>query len=122
MIYFVESISILINRWCGTTFELQTVFLGVGGVAALCLGATQSAGRAMVGLFSPPEKAGEFFGLWGLAGKLAAIAGILSLGVLQMRFGLKTSILLTSIFFLISFGIVFFVNEKRGRATAGQDH
>jgi UMF1 family MFS transporter len=121
MIYYVEAIRSLINGWCGTSFEVQTVFLGVGAMAALCLGATQSAGRALVGLFSPPEKAGEFFGLWGLSGKLAAIAGILSLGILQMRFGLKTSILLTSILFVISLGIVLFVNEQRGRKTAGQE-
>jgi UMF1 family MFS transporter len=120
MIYYVEAIQTGINRWCGTSFEVETVFLFVGAAAALCLGATQSAGRALVGLFSPTEKAGEFFGLWGLSGKLAAIAGILSLGILQMHFGLKTSILLTSILFVISLGIVLFVDEKRGRKVAGQ--
>jgi MFS transporter, UMF1 family len=120
MIYGVDAIAGLVNRWCGTTFEVQTVFLVIGAVAALCMGATQSAGRALVGLFSPPAKAGEFFGLWGLSGKLAAITGILSLGLLQVRFGLKTSILLTSILFVLSLAAAFFVNEKRGRLAAEQ--
>jgi UMF1 family MFS transporter len=118
MIYGVDAITGQLNRWWGASLEMQTVFLGVGAAAALCLGATQSAGRALVGLFSPPDKAGEFFGLWGLAGKLAAIVGILSLGLLQMRYGLKTSILLTSILFILSLISVCFVNEKRGRQTA----
>src|SRR3990167_4033756 len=43
----------------------------VGGA----LGSSQSAGRALVGQFSPPARAAEFFGLWGLAGKLAAVIG-----------------------------------------------
>lgn len=119
MIYSVDAIAGQINHWLGASLEVQTVFLGIGAVAAICMGATQSAGRALVGLFSPPEKAGEFFGLWGLSGKLAAIAGILSLGLLQVRFGLKTSILLTSILFILSLAAVGFVNEQRGRQSAG---
>ncbi|HSA03363.1 MAG TPA: MFS transporter, partial [Candidatus Paceibacterota bacterium] len=118
LIYGVETIGGQLNRWLGTSWETQQVFLGIGSLAALCMGATQSAGRALVGLFSPPDKAGEFFGLWGLSGKLAAIAGILSLGLLQVRFGLKTSILLTSILFILSLVSACFVNEQRGRNTA----
>jgi UMF1 family MFS transporter len=118
MIFGVDAITGQLNRWLGSAWQVQTVFLGIGSVAALCMGATQSAGRALVGLFSPPAKAGEFFGLWGLSGKLAAIAGILSLGLLQVRFGLKTSILLTSILFLLSLGAVCFVDEQRGRRAA----
>jgi UMF1 family MFS transporter len=90
----------------------------VGSIAGLGLGATQSACRAMVGIFAPESKSGEFFGLWGLTGRLAAIFGLMGLGFLQVSFGLKNAVLLCSIFFVISICVVFFVNEKRGRAAA----
>jgi hypothetical protein len=41
------------------------VYLVVGALAGLCLGATQSSGRTIVAVFAPSSKSGEFFGFWG---------------------------------------------------------
>jgi UMF1 family MFS transporter len=59
----------------------ERVFWVAANLAGLCMGASQSAGRAMVGLLAPPAQQAEFFGLWGLAVKLASILGPLTYGV-----------------------------------------
>ncbi len=102
----------------GLDVGAERIFLLVGCAAGLCLGATQSAGRTMVALFAPADKVGEFFGLWGLFGKVAAIIGLMSLGVLQTLLGLQTAILLCAGFFGVAFAVTLFVDENRGRRVA----
>jgi UMF1 family MFS transporter len=118
LIYGVEEITKAINSLFQSSLETEQVFLVVGSLAGLSLGATQSSCRAMVGLFTPVSKSGEFFGLWGFTGRFAAIVGLMGLGFLQASFGLRNAVLLCSIFFAISISIVFFVDEKRGAAAA----
>jgi len=111
-----------IAAWLHATFGVawtaEQIFLGVGAVAGLCLGATQSASRTIVAVFSPESKSAEFFGFWGLFGKLASIVGLLSIGALQARFGLRPAVLLCSLFFLAAMVATLFVREGRGRAAA----
>lgn len=102
----------------GFAAEAETVFLGVGAIAGLCLGATQSAGRTLVALFSPADKTGEFFALWGVFGKLAAVVGLLAVGLLQSVFGLTNAILVCGVFFGIALVVALFVDAGRGRAVA----
>ncbi|MFO7747048.1 MAG: MFS transporter, partial [Orrella sp.] len=40
-------------------------------IAGLCMGASQSVGRAMVGLLAPANRLAEFYGLWTLATRVA---------------------------------------------------
>jgi len=86
-------------------------------VAGLCMGSSQSAGRALVAYFSPPDRAAEFFGLWGVATRLAAIMGPLTYGSVAWATGgnHRLAILLTGAFFIVSLAILAFVNERRGR-------
>lgn len=102
----------------GGAVSAERFFLLVGCFAGLCLGATQSAARTIVALMSPSDRVGEFFGLWGLFGKLAAIFGLVSLGALQAHLGLQVSILLCGVFFLLAFVIVLFVDEDRAKEAA----
>ncbi len=118
LIYGVEEVTAAINGIAGSAWQVQHVFLVIGSLAGLGLGATQSACRAMVGLFSPDTKSGEFFGLWNLTGKLAAIFGLMALGFLQNSLGLKNAILVCSLFFFLSIIVLAFVNEARGKASA----
>jgi MFS transporter, UMF1 family len=96
----------------------EQVFLGVGMLAGLCLGATQSSSRTLIALFAPPDKIGEFFGLWGVFGKLAAVGGLLSLGALQAFVGLADGVLITGLFFAISLLVLLGVDTQRGREAA----
>ncbi|MEZ4239967.1 MAG: MFS transporter [Myxococcota bacterium] len=98
--------------------EEAHVLLLVGALAGACMGATQSAARTIVALLSPPERVGEFFGLWGTFGKLAAVFGLLSLGGLQAALGLKDAILLCGVFFAIGLAILLGVDVDRGRKAA----
>jgi UMF1 family MFS transporter len=117
-IWGTPQISDWLNGVLGTAWRVEHVFLFMGAMAGLCLGATQSASRTVVAVFSPESKAAEFFGFWGLFGKLAAIFGLLSLGVLQVRLGLRSAILLCSLFFLVALFLTLLVREQRGRAAA----
>ncbi len=117
-IYFTKEITDFINLNLQTNFKVETIFLLVGCLAGLGLGATQSAGRAVVGIFSPESKSGEFFGFWGLAGKLSSIFGLLLLGFLQNAFGLRNAVLFTAILFVISMIVAFFVDEEQGKKSA----
>ncbi len=101
-------------------WEAQYVFLFAGTLAGLSLGSSQSAGRALVGVLTPNGKAAEFFGFWGTASKLAAVFGILGLGLLQAWLGLATAILFCLVLFVIAMITVLPVDETRGAAVADQ--
>jgi UMF1 family MFS transporter len=94
------------------------LFWVAANVAGFCMGSSQSAGRALVAYFSPPERSGEFFGLWGVATRLAAILGPLTYGAVTWITGgnHRLAILLTGAFFAVALVILAFVDERRGRA------
>lgn len=118
LIYGVASVTAFVNNVLGASLKQEHVFLVIGSIAGLGLGSTQSACRAMVGLFSPDTKAGEFFGLWSLTSRLSAIMGLMGLGILQTLFGLQKAVLVCSAFFFIAVIIVLFVDEERGKTVA----
>ena len=72
----------------------------------------------MVGMLTPNGKAAEFFGFWGTASKLAAVFGILGLGLLQLAFGLATAIVFCLVLFAAAILAVLFVNTQRGEEAA----
>lgn len=118
LIYAAPAVTAGINAAMGTELATQSVFLGIGALAGLCLGATQTASRAVTGVFTPESKAGEFFGLWGLSTKLAAAIGLITYGLFTKLVGIETAILLCAVFFAIGLIINMFTDEKRGRAAA----
>ncbi len=59
----------------------QTVFWIMGPVIGICLGATWTASRPLLVELVPREALGQFFGLYALAGKVAAVIGPLVWGV-----------------------------------------
>lgn len=102
----------------GVEWEAQYVFLVAGCVAGLALGSCQSAGRTLVGIFSPRERAAEFFGFWGLSTKLAGAVGLVAVGGFQALFGLQDAILVCGALFAAAFLVALAVNETRGTAAA----
>jgi len=58
----------------------ETLFWMVGPLAGAGMGGVWVASRAIVVELSPPEKIGEFFGVYSLAGKMASIVGPLLWG------------------------------------------
>ncbi|MGD9787539.1 MAG: MFS transporter [Sulfuricellaceae bacterium] len=96
------------------------LFWVAANIAGLCLGASQSAGRALVGLFSPPARRAEFFGLWGWAVKFSYIIGPLTYGSVNwLSHGdHRLAMLITGSYFLVGLAILAGVDVKRGRRAA----
>ncbi len=91
-------------------------FLVLGNLAGVAIGSSQSSARALVGLFSPPEKSAEFFGFWGLFWKLSSAIGPLTFGTLSSWTGSqRIAILVTTGFFLLGFLGMFGIREQEGR-------
>jgi len=55
--------------------QSEALFWVVGPIAGVGMGGVWVVSRAFIVELSPPEKVGEFFGLYGLAGKAASIMG-----------------------------------------------
>jgi UMF1 family MFS transporter len=100
--------------------ETRTMFWVAANVAGLCLGASQSAGRALVGYFSPSARRAEFFGLWGLAVKLSSILGPVTYGWVSWISGgdHRLAMLISGVYFVIGLFILSSVNADRGRDAA----
>ena len=91
----------------------ESLFWVVGPLAGMGMGGVWVVSRTIVVELSPPEKVGEFFGIYGLAGKMASIVGPLIWGSVVWLFQdtqtLKYraaifSLLLITIITLILFG------------------
>ena len=89
-------------------------------IAGLCMGSSQSAGRALAGLFAPPLQLAEFFGLWALATRLAAIVGPVTYGIVTVvtAGNQRVAILSTGVFFVVGLVLLLPVNVARGRQAA----
>jgi MFS transporter, UMF1 family len=100
--------------------EAGWVIWVAANLVGLSLGASQSAGRALVGYLCPPHREAEIFGLWGLAVKLAAILGPLSYGLVNWFSGgdHRLAILATAGFFVGGLLLLMRVDVERGRARA----
>ncbi|MDP2811972.1 MAG: MFS transporter [Rhodocyclaceae bacterium] len=95
-------------------------FWVAANIAGLCLGSSQSASRALVGLFAPRQRRAEFFGLWGLAMKLAAIAGPMTYGLTTWLSGGNHRLALgvTALYFVAGLILLVGIDARRGRAAA----
>ncbi|MGH8858157.1 MAG: MFS transporter, partial [Polaromonas sp.] len=97
-------------------------FWYAAAIAGLCMGSSQSAGRAMAGMFAPSRQLAEFYGLWTFAIRLASIIGPLSYGAITWMTGgnQRTAILSTAALFVIGLVLLQQVNVQRGREAALQ--
>ena len=100
--------------------EGAALFWAAANVAGLCMGASQSAGRALVGVLAPASRLAEFFGLWGLAVKLASIVGPLTYGLTTWLSGgnHRMAILITGSYFVVGLVLVAGIRVGRGRRAA----
>jgi UMF1 family MFS transporter len=96
------------------------LFWAAANIAGLCMGASQSAGRAIVGLLAPPTRLAEFFGLWGQAVKLSAILGPMTYGLASWLSGgdHRLAMLITGSYFVAGLLLLASVRLERGRRAA----
>jgi MFS transporter, UMF1 family len=86
----------------------EKVFWFAAFVAGVCMGSSQSCGRAMIGALAPDSRSGEFYGLWALATRLSAIVGPLTYGVVTWATAgnHRLAILITGLFFVVGLFIL----------------
>lgn len=103
----------------------KTGFYLAGNLAGLAIGASQSGGRALVGVFSPPSRSAEFFGFWALFWKMSSSIGPLTFGAaswIAETHGAaepqRLAILVTAVYFVAGFIGMFFIDEQAGRQAA----
>ena len=94
----------------------------LGNCIGFGLGSLGSANRAFVGYLTPVHRTGEFFGLWGLIFKLAAVI-TLPFGWAKDAWGTPAALWVLLGFIVIGFILTLFINEQRGLAAArGEDN
>jgi UMF1 family MFS transporter len=121
----VRAVSLTLAGWLlmvlmvGLSQEV-TAFWAGAFLAGLCMGSAQAAGRAMVGVLAPAHRLAEFFGLWGLAVKLASIVGPLSYGVVTWVFegNHRGALMFLGVYFVAGLVLLRSVDMTRGAAAA----
>ena len=121
----VATISVTLIGWIlmvllAWAAEGPVMFWISANLAGLCLGASQSSSRALVGFFSPASHRAEFFGLWGFAVKLSSILGPITYGLISWitKGDHRLAMLVTGIYFMIGLLILMGINVQRGREAA----
>jgi UMF1 family MFS transporter len=96
------------------------MFWLAANLAGLAMGSSQSAGRAMAGLFAPRDRLAEFYGLWTFATQLAAIVGPVSYGavVFATANNHRLAIGVTGLFFVGGLIALAGIDVARGRRSA----
>jgi UMF1 family MFS transporter len=91
-------------------------------IAGLCMGSSQSCGRAIVGVMAPSDRLAEFYGLWTFASRLAAIIGPVTYGLVTwLTLGNhRLAIAVTGLFFVAALLILRGVDFVRASSAAQQ--
>ena len=115
------ALAITLVGWVAMTLmaglgESRVQFWVAAGLAGRCIGASQSCGRAMVGLLAPAPRLAEFYGLWSLAVRLAAVIGPITYGAVTWMSGgnHRLAILGTGLFFVAALAVLRTVDVERG--------
>ena len=76
------------------------LFYGVGIIAGLALGSSQSTSRSLMTELTPPEKKTEFFGFYSFFGRASAIVGPFVFGLISSFVNQRVAILSVGAFLL----------------------
>ena len=98
----------------------KEMFWWAAALAGVCMGSSQSTGRAMAGLLIPSHRLAEFFGLWSFAIRLASILGPMGYGLITWLTdgNQRLAIAATTSLFLLGWLLLLPVKLQRGQAFA----
>jgi UMF1 family MFS transporter len=121
-----KTLVIVLSQWVVVfvtvaTTSHQPTFWVLGALAGIALGGTWTADRAFLTRLAPPERVGEFFGLYQLAGRFAAVIGPLLWGgttfILEdwglVRFRIAILVLLVNV--VLGFIFLMMVREQQAQ-------
>ena len=85
-------------------------------IAGLCMGSSQSSGRALAGVLAPEARRAEFYGLWTFAIRFSAIIGPMTYGLVTWLAdgNHRMAIVSTGLFFAAGLVLLTKVNVPRG--------
>lgn len=119
------TLAVTLLMWIATVviayvWHTQTGFWVAANCAGLCLGASQSGGRALVGVMSPRAQIAEFYGLWGLVVRLAGVIGPVLYGIVTWvtAGNHRLALLLTGGMFIVGLALLVKVNVVNGERAA----
>ncbi|QSR89608.1 MFS transporter [Methylacidiphilum caldifontis] len=94
--------------------EQKWLFFFVSFLIGAANGSLYSVSRALMGLISPPEQVGEYFGLWGLVGRFASGIGPLVFGLLfAVNKSFQTPLFAPLVFFGCGLIVLFFLPNQK---------
>jgi UMF1 family MFS transporter len=95
-------------------------FWVAANIAGLCMGSSQSAGRAMVGVLAPEHRRAEFYSLWNVAVWLSAVIGPVTYGLVTWITdnNHRLAILTTGLYFVAGLLVLAKVDIERGKRAA----
>ena len=115
-----KTLTIVLIQWAvvfigaATTFN-PSAFWVIGALAGIALGGIWTADRTFLTRLAPPEQTGEFFGLYQLAGRFAAVTGPLiwgltvdsltDLGLLRFRIAILVLLVNVVLGFIVLMGV-----------------
>jgi MFS-type transporter involved in bile tolerance (Atg22 family) len=85
----------------------KTIFWIMGSLVGIFLGSTWTASRPLLTSLAPKEVLGQFFGLYSLSGKVAAILGPIIWGIVVLYFKADKVIVQNVISFMRNLGVTF---------------
>lgn len=104
----------------GLATPATAVYWIVSGMIGVALGGIGTASRAIVGAFTPADRAGEFFGLWGMIYKGSGMIGVGLFGFLGKFAGQPAALLAVAGLFGLGWLLLLRVDEHAGiRAAEG---
>jgi UMF1 family MFS transporter len=122
-----KTLTIVLIQWgvvfiAAATTVYSPVFWIIGAMAGIALGGTWTADRAFLTRLAPPAQMGEFFGLYQLAGRFAAVTGPLIwaattdglAGLGMVRFRIAILVLLVN----VVLGFIFLMRVREEQAPA----
>jgi UMF1 family MFS transporter len=120
----VKSVAVTLVLWLMVVFGCIVVtskaqFLVVAVIAALGVGGTQAAARAVVSRYVPQHESARVFGFMTLAGRASAVVGPLVYGlVADLTGSIRAAVATISLFFLAGLALLARVDEPRALARA----
>lgn len=105
--------------WAGillwtTTMTTRAEFWIAGFLISIVLGGSQAVSRSLFGRLVPAGQEAQFFGFWGLSGKISAATGPLIFGIVHEWTGqIRRAILSLLVLLIAGMALLAFVKESR---------
>lgn len=114
MVFLASWVVGTLSLACLKEFEADTrLFWVVSGIIGFALGGIGTSSRALVGVFTPPDKSAEFFGLWGMVYK-SAILGPVAFSLLTTLVSASVALFVLSGAFAAGLVLMMRVDEHAG--------